>query len=173
MIFTPTIIAILARIAGAVALVAALYFGWNAFTGHYVHIGEANIQVKWDKQKAVDTAAYNKQVADLQNTYEHQLESLSEKVAIQTKGKQDADNQRDKAITDLHANTLRMRHFACVPTPSNNQTEASTDPSSTPTTYSIGIPLEIGEAAIRAKHEFVTLKDKFDLCVGILQDERK
>lgn len=173
MIFTPTIIAIISKIAGAVALVAGLYFGWNAFTGHYITIGKNDVQAQWNKQKALDIVAFNMQLVELQNTYTARLESLTDKVAVQTKGKQDADNQRDQAVAALHTNTLRMRRLSCVSKPSSSQATSSADTSSTPAADSIGIPLEIGEAAIRAKHEFVTLKDRFDLCVGILQDERK
>ena len=173
MIFTPSIIAILAKITGVLALVAALYFGWNAFTGHYITIGKNDVQEQWDKQKAVDNAAYNKQVIDLQNTYTAQLERLTTQLDLLNKGKQNAADERDKAIAALHANTLRLRRFACMPTTNDNQATSSTDTSSIAAAYSCRIPLEIGEAAIRAKHEFITLKDNFDLCVGILKDERK
>ena len=170
----PVIAQILIKIVGGALIIAAAVIGWKAATSYYVDIGEANVQAKWDKQKAIDTLAYDNKVRDMQNKYIVQLVSLNSLIDVLTKGKQDADDERDQAITALHANTLRLRRFDCVPTPAaNSETTTSANTSSAATNYSCGIPLEIGEAAIRAKHEFVTLKDKFDLCVGILQDERK
>lgn len=164
---------LLAKVIALGLFVALLLYSWHRFTNHYVLIGEAKTQVLWDAQKVVDKAALNTQIAALQRNYEGQIKNVSTRLDSEMKGREDADNQRDQAITDLHDNSLRLRRIACVPSPPSNQTATVTDTRNTTAAYSYGIPLEIGEAAIRAKHEFVTLKDKFDLCVGILKDERK
>ena len=50
---------------GIIILVIALYTAWHKFTGHYVHIGEANIQVKWDKERADTKVLADKQQVEI------------------------------------------------------------------------------------------------------------
>ena len=50
---------------GVIILVIALYTAWHKFTGHYVHIGEVNVQVKWDKERADTKILADKQKLDV------------------------------------------------------------------------------------------------------------
>ena len=74
-----------------VLMISALYVAWHRFTGHYIHIGEANVQVKWDKYKSDEdkllNAAITKNIAlraqtekeqsDLKSEYDKKLKDLN------------------------------------------------------------------------------------------------
>ena len=74
-----------------VLMIGALYVAWHRFTGHYIHIGEENIQVKWDKYKSDEDkllkaaiaknitlrAQTEKEQADLKSEYDKKLSALN------------------------------------------------------------------------------------------------
>ncbi len=80
------------RIGAAIALAVAAAWLWHAFTGHYKDIGRAEVQAKWDADKAVR----NKAIADQTLLWD-----------AQRKKTEDAEHDRDEA---------RAKLFAQVPT---------------------------------------------------------
>jgi hypothetical protein len=58
-------VGILIRIGAALALAAALAWGWHLFTGHYRDQGRAEIQAEWDKDRAMRIARTSEIVVTL------------------------------------------------------------------------------------------------------------
>ena len=56
---------LLAKAVALALLVISLYAAWYNFTGHYIDIGKANVQAKWDKEKAETKILVDKQKADV------------------------------------------------------------------------------------------------------------
>lgn len=79
---------LLIRIGAAIALAIAAAWLWHAFTGHYKDIGRAEVQAKWD----ADKAARNKAIADQALAWDAQRLKTEK-----------AENERDAARTALFA----------------------------------------------------------------------
>lgn len=54
----------LAKGIALLGLLLSLWYAWHRFTGHYIDIGKAEIQQKWDKKKDEQTALANQQIAE-------------------------------------------------------------------------------------------------------------
>lgn len=148
------------KLGAAVLGIAAWFWAWHAFTGHYEARGAARVQAQWDAQKARDMAAkleateaarareslhYVQQIAILNNLYEDTQNEIQD---------------RDNALAVLRADTRRLRTVTGKSEPDNGVRSTATDTDGRDETCTVRLPAEIGREfrALREDHIRITSK---------------
>ncbi len=147
----------LAKGIALLAVLLSLWWAWHSFTGHYVDIGRAEIQAKWDAQIELDKkAALQRKADNLDKEDKAQLAinsivSTHENEVNKIRAKYDKLNQ-DKTLADSSIANWRERLRLELAKAANGLPEISIPTSGTP------ISRQDGDAAtLRTACEITTL----------------
>ncbi|MBX3588778.1 MAG: hypothetical protein KF796_19270 [Ramlibacter sp.] len=95
----------LARLGGVALVVAAVWYGYHAFTEHFMDLGAARVQDQWDREKQVTLAAAREQEEAYRNE-ENRQRINAERIADEH-ARIDADRARRLAAASGLALQLR------------------------------------------------------------------
>ena len=81
-----------------VLMICALYVAWHRFTGHYIHIGNAQVQVKFDKYKSDEDKLLN--------------DAIAKNISLRAKTDKEQSDLKlnyDKKLSDLNIDNVKLK----------------------------------------------------------------